>query len=90
MDNLTAHRAGRQHRMRYIPQVYRMRDHDDNIRDIGVQYDNDDSTYVATIRGGSFRKMFDGTERQAIVASGTADIPLAAAECAIQNLAARC
>jgi len=70
----------------YTPQIYYLKDHNDNTRHVQVQHDTLDNTYVANIRGGGYERMADGSQKQPIVATGVADTPLDSAKCAIQNL----
>ena len=70
----------------YTPQIYYLKDHNDNTRHVQVQHDTIDDSYVATIRGGEYERMADGSKRQPNIAMGIADTPLDSAKCAIQNL----
>lgn len=71
--------------MKYIPQIYQLKDRLGNTRNVEVSFDKDSKTYVASICGGRFHRMFDGSERQAIVALGASSTPLEAAEKAIEK-----
>jgi hypothetical protein len=66
--------------------TYKMRDHNGRMRSVEVIHDPADGGYVATIRGGHYTRMADGSEQQAIIACGIDDTPRVAAQCCIQNL----
>jgi hypothetical protein len=67
--------------------TYKMLDHNGRMRSVEVIHDPAASiAYVATIRGGHYTRMADGSEQQAIIACGIDDTPSVAAECCIQNL----
>ena len=66
--------------------TYKMLDHTGRMRHVEVIHDHADGEYVATIRGGQYTRMCDGSEQQAIIASGRDDTPKVAAQCCIQNL----
>lgn len=71
--------------MTYTPQIYPVQDRLGNIRDAEVQYDTDDNTYVGAIRSQKRVRMFDGSYRGKIMATGVANTPEAAASNAILN-----
>jgi len=69
----------------YTPQLYPMRDSTGNVRHVAVVQDSTTKTYVGSIRGGSSKRMADGSDRQPVVAVGESDTPHDAAEQAIHN-----
>jgi hypothetical protein len=69
--------------------IHHLTDHHGNVRDVEVMHDSDRDDYVGSIRGGIYRRMADGSECQAIIASGTAATPENAAASAIHDLQGR-
>jgi len=55
--------------------AYKAKDRQGNVHPVDVVKDKEQGDYVATVRGGRYRKMASGNERQPIIALGTGATP---------------
>jgi len=78
--------------MKYTPQIYQLKDFLGNVHNVEVVLDTGSHIYsvpkrpyVASIRGGRYHRMFDGSLQQYIVVTGEGETPLQAADNAIEE-----